>query len=101
MKKQVWRDILKVGGAVPREEREMKGHTVKLPPSHFEHHARTLGTGSLSDVILQGVGQFACQFHSLFFAAEPRNSSVSGHFGQMVTGCLHQVIFLLRKFADK
>lgn len=34
-------------------------------------------------------------------ATEPRNSSRSGHFCQTVMGCLHQVIFLLRKFTDK
>lgn len=38
VKEQVWRDILELRGAMPREKGVVKGQIVKLSPSHVENH---------------------------------------------------------------
>lgn len=56
----VWMGILEVRGVVCRKEGEMKGHVVTAAFPGM-HHAQTSGTKPLNDVIVQSVGQFACQ----------------------------------------
>lgn len=90
--------FLEGGRAVPGKEGGMK---VKLPPSGERTVHRPLEPNPSVTSLSRVCGTLPVRFHSLLFATEPRNSSKSDHFCQMVTGCLHQVIFLLRKFTDK
>lgn len=96
VKEQVWRDILELRGAMPREKGVVKGQIVKLSPSHVENHTHILGTRSLHDVVFLSV----CLSVYLLFATEPPNL-MSEHLCQTVPELLHWVIFLLGKCADK
>lgn len=91
--------ILEARGPVPREEGETKGHTIcRLPIVHTMH------TPPVPDHPVMAFSRvwasLPVSLHSLLFATEPRNSSMSEHFCQMLTGRRHRVIFLLRKFAN-
>ena len=81
------------------EDGEMKGHTVKLPSPHCEQHHTFWELDRSMMSLFKVRGSLPVSFtHSL--QLNPQNSSRSGHLCQKVMW-LYQVIFLLRKSADK